>query len=168
MKLSTVFPLLFLLISFVFSSPIPSAVDDIVATTQKLFPQCPDNNPGCHSHESQKALIIIRVLLETLEHAAEDSDLAKPLHQTGQGLQKLRETLQTKTENQDLGAGKSLEGLDHALAELQAFLSEIEKKASLSNIVPTEGGEGILDKRSGGKLLFLASDFQAGKHKSIL
>ena len=166
MKLSTVFPILFLFISFVFSSPIPSAVDDIGTTIQSLSQKCPDSIPLCHSNESQKALITIRTLLEKLEHAAEDPRLAKPIHKTGQALQKLRETLQTKTDNQHLDVGKDLKGLNHALAEIQGFLDKIEKKASLPNIVST--GEEILDKRSGGKLPFFFFFFCLTSRKSIL
>lgn len=157
MKFSTVFPILFLSVSFVFSSPIPSAVDDIGTTVQNLFQKCPDSIPLCRSNESQKILITIRTLLEKLEHAAEDPRLVKPIHKkTGQALQKLSESLHTKTDNQDLEVGKNLKGLDHALADIQGFLDEIENKASLPNIVST--GEEILDKRSGGKLTCFSSN----------
>lgn len=154
MKLSAVFPPIFLFISFVFSSPIPSAVDDIGATVQTLFEKCPDSIPLCKSNDPQKVLFTIRLLLVSFEQAAEQSPLAKPLHETGQGLQKLQDALQKKTDGQDVKAAKSLEGLVHALGKLQGFLGEIEKKSPLPNIAPRGGKEG-LDKPSGGKLLFV-------------
>ena len=147
MKLSTVFPTIFLFISFVFSSPIPSAVDDVDTIVQTLFQKCPDGISLCNSNDQQKVVITIRVLLDQLEHTAKD--IAVSLHETEQGLQELRDALQKKTDGQDVGVGKSLEGLVHALGKLQGFLGEIEKKAPLPNIVPTG------DKRSVGKLLFV-------------
>ena len=132
MKLNTVFSILFLFVSFVFSIPVPSALDDIVPASQK-----------------QKTLLVTGELLAHLKHATDDPDLLKLINKAEQDLENL-------SEKQDPGVEKSFGQLEKALPELQALLDEIKAKAplDLENIVPTEGKE--KDKRSGGKLLLFS------------
>lgn len=143
------------------NSNLLSAVNNVVTVAQHLLPKCPDTNPFCRSHETERIQLTLRVLASHLEQAAKDPCLAKPVHHAGEALQKLRVTLQKKAEDQeDPEVGKVLEGLDQALAEVQSILADIERRASFVNIALTwgeeeEGTDNPSDETDGKLLLLL-------------